>query len=59
MYEHLKGVNTEMDDEIIWGSFKEEHNCKLRKVFEAIQKGNLKLNKEKGQLGVTELTFCR
>lgn len=56
-YEHLDGVDTSMDDVIIWGSTETEHNERLKNVLEATRKANLKLNKEKCQLGVKELTF--
>lgn len=57
IYEHLEGVDTSMDDIIIWGSSKAEHDKRLKSVLEATRKANLKLNKEKCQLGVKELTF--
>lgn len=57
IYEHLDGVDTSMDDIIVWGTTKAEHDMRLRKVLEATRKANLKLNKEKCQLGVKELTF--
>ncbi len=57
IYEHLEGVDTSMDDIIVWESTKAEHDMRLKKVLEATRKANLKLNKEKCQLGVKELTF--
>lgn len=57
IYEHLEGVDTSMDDIIVWGSTKAEHDMRLRNVLEATRKANLKLNKEKCQLGAKELTF--
>ncbi|CAI5671480.1 unnamed protein product [Oreochromis niloticus] len=57
IYEHLEGVDASMDDIIVWGSTKAEHDMRLRNVFEATRKANLKLNKEKCQLGAKELTF--
>lgn len=46
-----------MDDIIVWGSTKTEHDMRLRNVLEATRKVNLKLIKKKCQLGVKELTF--
>lgn len=57
IYEHIKGVDTSMDDIIVWGSTKAEHDVRLKQVFKATRKANLKLNREKCQLGVKELTF--
>ncbi|XP_053326251.1 uncharacterized protein K02A2.6-like [Spea bombifrons] len=57
LYEHIEGVDTSMDDIIIWGTTKEEHDSRLRKVLEATRQANLKLNKEKCQLGLKELKF--
>lgn len=57
IYEHVDGVDTSMDDIIIWGATRAEHDVRLKAVLEATRKANLKLNKEKCQLGVTELTF--
>lgn len=41
----------------MWGSTKAEHDERLKSVLEATKKANLKLNKEKCQFGVSELTF--
>eukprot|EP00064_Thunnus_orientalis_P012616 superscaffoldBa00001957_g12651 len=57
IYEHLEGVDTSMDGIIVWGSTKAEHDKRLKNVLEATRKTNLKLNKEKYQLTLKELTF--
>lgn len=57
VYEHIEGVDTSMDDIIIWGATKEEHDSRLRRVLEATRNANLKLNRDKCLLGVSELTF--
>lgn len=41
----------------MWGTTKAEHNYRLQSFLEVTRKANLKLNKEKCVLGVTELTF--
>ena len=46
-----------MDDIIVWGSIQEEHDEALLKVLQIAEKNNLKLNREKCQFGVNELTF--
>lgn len=57
IFEHIPGVETMMDDIIVWGSTKEEHDSRLRQVMELIKKVNLKLNKDKCEFGVKTLTF--
>ncbi|CAM4597326.1 unnamed protein product [Lepidochelys kempii] len=46
-----------MYDIIIWGSTKQEHDCRLQDVLDAMRAANLKLNREKCVSEVTELTF--
>ncbi|KAK3107076.1 hypothetical protein FSP39_006459 [Pinctada imbricata] len=57
IFEDIDGTSTLMDDIIVWGSTVEEHNERLKKVFEASKKANLKLNLDKCEFGVQELTF--
>ena len=46
-----------MDDVIVWGANKEEHDARLRKVLNVVKDANLKLKKEKCEFGVSQLTF--
>lgn len=46
-----------MDDIIVWGSNREEHDERLRKVLDKTREVNLKLNKDKCEFGVKTLTF--
>lgn len=57
VYEHIPGVKTMMDDIIVHGSTKEEHDIRLRQVLDITRKVNLKLNRDKCELGVKRLTF--
>ncbi len=57
IFEHLPGVETMMDDIIVWGSNRQEHDGRLRQVLELIRQSNLKLNKEKCEFAVKSLTF--
>ncbi|CAM4384463.1 unnamed protein product [Lepidochelys kempii] len=57
IYEHISGVNISMDDIVMWRSTKDEHDCRLQEILDATRAANLKLNREKCVLGVTELTF--
>ncbi len=55
--EGLDGVPVYIDDIIIWGSTAQEHNERLNRVMECIQKHGLKLNKSKCEFGVQEILF--
>ena len=57
LFAHLEGVDTLMDDIIVWGSNKEEHDKRLEKVMETAQRVGLKLQKEKCEIAIPELTF--
>ncbi|TWW75241.1 Retrovirus-related Pol polyprotein from transposon 17.6 [Takifugu flavidus] len=46
-----------MDDIIVWGSTREEHDRRLRQVLDKTREVNLKLNKDKCEFGVKSLTF--
>ena len=46
-----------MDDIIIWGSTREEHDASVRRVLDKCRESGLSLKKEKGEIGVTELKF--
>ena len=41
MFEGIEGVDTSMDDILIWGKTKEEHDRSLRQVFERAKKKGL------------------
>ena len=57
LFAHVPGVNTMMDDIIVWGSTQEEHDTRLKQVLEIARKTNLKLNKEKCEFNVKQLTY--
>ncbi|XP_041483070.1 uncharacterized protein K02A2.6-like [Lytechinus variegatus] len=46
-----------MDDIVVWGSTQEEHDDRLRKVLDIAQKSNLKLNRDKCEFNVNQMTF--
>lgn len=46
-----------IDDIIIFGSNKEEHDRRLKKVLQQLKEKNVKLNQEKCIFGVSELIF--
>lgn len=57
IFEHIPGVTTMMDDVIVWGSTREEHDTRVRQMLERTRSVNLKLNRDKCELAVKSLTF--
>lgn len=55
--EGIEGVRVYVDDIVLWGSTLEQHNDRLIKVLQRVQKYELKLNRSKCQFGVREITF--
>jgi hypothetical protein len=55
MNEILRVVH--LDDILIWGSTVEEHDERLIKVFDRLQKAGLTLNPDKCEYGKTHITF--
>jgi hypothetical protein len=58
IFEHIPGVDTMMDDIIVWASSRtEEHDVRLRQVLDLTRQVNLKLNKDICLFGLKSLTF--
>ena len=55
--EDIEGVRVYMDDVIVWGTNRKEHDQRLRKVIERIDKYKLLMNWEKCRIRKNELTF--
>ena len=53
----LPGVETDIDDILVRGITKEEHDEHLNAVLQRCEKVNLTLNKEKCRFGVTQVTY--
>ena len=53
----LQGVETDIDDILVWGSNQEEHNICLMAVLDRCEKINLTLNQEKCQLSVPRVSY--
>ena len=51
------GVETDIDDILVWGSSNEEHNRRLEAVLQRCLKIGLTLNREKCKFGVSEVTY--
>ena len=46
-----------MDDIVVWGRTREEHDARLKRALATVRRSGLKLNKKKCVFGVTELTY--
>lgn len=53
----LEGVDVYIDDIFIWGSTKEEHDERLKKVLQLAREKNIKLNLQKCKFGKTEVKY--
>ena len=53
----LPGVETDIDDTLVWGSSQEEHDEPLKAVLNRCEQINLTLNKEKCQFTVSEVSY--
>ena len=57
LFECETGVNVFMDDIVVWGRTKEEHDDRLKKALYTVRRSELKMNEKKCVFGVTELTY--
>lgn len=57
IFESIDGVSTIADDIIIYGVTREAHDNSLQKTLEIARQVNLKMNRDKCEIGVTQLTF--
>lgn len=53
--QHIAGLHTMMDDIIVWGTTREEHNKRLRQMLDKTREVDLKLNRDKYEFGVKNL----
>jgi transposase InsO family protein len=53
----LDGLVLHLDDILVWGKTKEEHNARLRQVLERLAKAGITLNDGKCQFGVNKVIF--
>ena len=53
----LAGVETDIDDILVWGTSKEEHDSRLAAVLKRCEEVNLTLNKDKCVFGVPEVSY--
>lgn len=57
LFDGIEGVGVFIDDVVVWGKTKTEHDERLARVLKRAQKSGLKLNKSKCQFGVQEITY--
>ena len=57
MFEDIEGVEVVVDDIIIWGTTQEEHDTTLEKVLQRATERNLKLNKDKSQIRLKQISY--
>ncbi|CAH2219481.1 Hypothetical predicted protein, partial [Pelobates cultripes] len=55
LLERIPGTTVFIDDILIWGKTKQEHDERLRMVLDIARENNLKLNKTKCQFGKTSI----
>ena len=53
----LPGILCHMDDVLIFGSSKEEHNIRLQHALQKLQSTGVTLNRSKCEFGKEQLTF--
>jgi hypothetical protein len=57
MFEDIDGVEVIVDDLLIWGESESQHDARLRRVLERAKLRNLKLNKQKSQIKLKEISY--
>ena len=57
IFENIEGCDVIMDDILIWGNDENQHNERLRAVLQRAKDANLKLNKSKSKIGLTEVKY--
>lgn len=57
LFDGIQGVGVFIDDVVVWGCTKQEHDERLRKVLNKARDSGLKLNKKKWQFGVSNITY--
>ncbi len=55
--EDLDGVVNLVDDILVWGEDMEQHDKRLRQLLDRIRSINLKLNKDKCKIRMTEVSY--
>jgi hypothetical protein len=56
-FENIEGVESYIDDILVWGSTKEEHDDRLIKVMKRAEENGFKFNVNKCKFGVTSINY--
>ena len=56
-FRDLEGVETDVDDILVWGTTVEEHDHRLMKTLQRCEEINLTLNESKCEFGPTEVVY--
>ncbi|KAL7873908.1 hypothetical protein SRHO_G00048780 [Serrasalmus rhombeus] len=57
LFEGIDGLETYIDDILVWGATIEQHDQRLRQVLERSRVKNFRLNKEKCKIGLEEIKY--
>ena len=57
-FDDIKGVATDIDDILIWGSDEHEHDKRLEATLQKCEEINLTLNEEKCKFKMEEVSYC-
>ena len=57
LFHDLDGVETDIDDILVWGRTVQEHDERLEKTLQRARQSNLKLNPDKCKIGCTEVLY--
>ena len=57
LFHDLDGVETDIDDILVWGRTVQEHDERLEKTLQRARLSNLKLNPDKCKIGCTEVLY--
>ena len=57
MFEEIEGVITYLDDNLVFGATKQEHDERLFKVLQKLKEEGVTLNKDKCEFGVSSVKF--
>ncbi|KAK3737375.1 hypothetical protein QZH41_002290 [Actinostola sp. cb2023] len=57
LFQDLSGVETDIDDILVWGRTREEHDERLAKTLQRARESNLKLNPDKCKIRRTKILY--
>lgn len=57
MFENMEGVKIYIDNIIVWGRDQKEHDARLRQVLNRMRTENIKLNRDKCKIGISEIRY--